>query len=148
MSRKHPRVFGTTDEAIQRAENELGFSFPPSFRTWLLHNNNRQPNGVYIKPVFDERDPRSTFDSIVREFQMNWQGWLENFADENLCFDHLLPFSCVGNGDYYCFDYSRLTEDSECLVVIWSHETGECEDRAESFTDFLQKAEAGEFEMD
>lgn len=148
MSKKHPRVIGTTDEAIQRAEADLGFAFPPSFRAWLRQNNARQPDGVEIKPVFDERDPRSTFDSIVREYNVNWLGTLENFVDEEGSFSHLLPFSTISSGDYYCFDYRRQRPDGECPVVIWSHETGEYEDRAQNFTDFLAKAESGEYELD
>jgi hypothetical protein len=95
---------------------------------------------------FDERDPRSTFDSIVREYKVNWLAWLENFADEEPGFAHLLPFSAVGNGDYYCFDYQRQKPSGERPVIIWTHETGECEDRALSFNEFLQKAEAGAYQ--
>lgn len=148
MSQKRPRVFGTTDEAISQAEKALGFAFPPSFRQWLLNNNGRQLEYVTIKPVFDERDPRSTFDSLVREFQLNWLAWLENFEEEKETFEHLLPFSPTGSGDYYCFDYSRCAENGECPVVFWSHETGECQDRAANFEEFLEAAAIGSFEFD
>jgi cell wall assembly regulator SMI1 len=70
MSGRIPRVIGTTEEAIKRAEKEIGFNFPPSFRAWLLENNGLGIDGVdSIFPVLDERDPRKTWDSIARYYQ-------------------------------------------------------------------------------
>jgi len=53
MSGKCPRVFGTTEDAITKAEAALGRVFPPSFRAWLLQNNGRNIEGVTIFPVMD-----------------------------------------------------------------------------------------------
>jgi len=147
MPKKHSRQIGTTAEAIARAEAELGFTLPPSFREWLLKNNGLGEDGVSIFPVFDERDPRMTWDSIVRQNEGGqWPG--EPFEDEGRDFCHLLPFADYGTGDYYCFDYSRRRADGEVPVVRWSHETGECEDRGETFDDFLRRLRAGEFTFD
>jgi hypothetical protein len=74
--------------------------------------------------------------------------WLENFEEEDLTFDHLLPFAEFGTGDYYCFDYGREGPAGERPVVRWSHDTGETEDRAASFAEFVAKVEAGEFQDD
>ena len=38
MTKKHPRVFGATDTAIDRAEQQLGRRLPQAFREWLLAN--------------------------------------------------------------------------------------------------------------
>jgi hypothetical protein len=65
-----------------------------------------------------------------------------------LTFEHLLPFAECGNGDYYCFDYSRKQANGETPVVLWSHETGEIEERAETFPEFVEKAKLGEYETD
>ncbi len=58
--------------------------------------------------MLDERDVRKTFDSIVKNYKMNWRAWLENFKDEKISFEHLLPFAEFGTGDYYCFDYREI----------------------------------------
>jgi hypothetical protein len=71
MKKKHPRVIGTTTEAITRAENELQRIFPPSFCAWLMENNGRDLGGVHIFPVQDDRDLRKTWNSIVREYHEN-----------------------------------------------------------------------------
>lgn len=149
MSRKHPRIIGTTTQAIKKAEQELGFSFPVSYRVWLAANNGLGVDGVNFFPVFDERDGRKTFDSIVREYKVNWLAWLENFGGEDVESQHLLPFADFGTGDYYCFDYSESTaEGEEVPVVRWSHETGEIELRGENFDAFLRKLASGHFEFD
>jgi hypothetical protein len=147
MSNKRQRIFGTTDEAIAKAETELNFKFPSSFRYWLIQNNGLGIEDVTIFPVFDERNSGKTFDSIVRNYKVNWLDWLENFEDEEISFEHLLPFAEFGTGDYYCFDYSNKS-NNEIPVVHWSHETGETEFRAINFEDFLEKLKRGDFEFD
>jgi cell wall assembly regulator SMI1 len=155
MKKKHPRVIGTTTEAITRAENEIQRIFPPSFRTWLIENNGRDLEGVHIFPVQDDRDLRKTWNSIVREYRENWAVWLDNFEnyeyEENErkpCFGLLLPFANFGTGDFYCFDYSQPSMNGEYAIVWWSHETGETEFRASTFKEFVRKEREGEFDYD
>ncbi|CAN5393729.1 hypothetical protein BH20ACI1_BH20ACI1_15210 [soil metagenome] len=148
MNKKRPRIIGTTDNAIEKAETELNFKFPESFRNWLIQNNGLGIEDVYIFPVFDERDPRKTWDSIIRNYNENWLAWLENFEDEEMNFEHLLPFAEFGTGDYYCCDYSKSEETKEIPVVHWSHETGETEFRGANFEDFLEKLKRGDFDFD
>jgi|SRR5215213_2888215 len=148
MSNKKPRIIGTTEEAVTKAETELNFKFPNSFRNWLIQNNGLGFEGISIFPVFDERDARKTWDSIVRNYNENWLAWLENFSDEDLSFEHLLPFAEFGTGDYYCFDYSKIDSKGETPIVHWSHETGETKFRGENFQDFLEKFKRGDFEFD
>lgn len=151
MSGRTPRIIGTTEEAISKAESETGFRFPQSFRAWLIENNGLGIDGVdSIYPVFDERDPRKTWDSIVRNYKEGWAQWIENFEGygEPFDFSHLLPFAEVGNGDCYCFDYSRKQSDGETPVVIWFHDDGETEDRAANFAEFVIKAQNGDFDSD
>jgi hypothetical protein len=148
MSIKRPRVIGTTDSAIERAEKALCRKLPQSFRLWLLQNNGLGVEDITIFPVQDDRDIRMTWDSINRRFEEGWKEWLANFECGDLDFTHLLPFADFGSGDYYCFDYSRLKPDGEAPVVRWSHETGKTDDRANSFSEFAAKAKAGEFKAD
>lgn len=147
MSTKHKRVIGATTEAVNNAEAALGFPLPPSFRTWLLENNGRHADDVWIFPVFDERDARTTWDSIVRQFDHGQWG-SDGFEDEEADLSHLLPFASPGTGDLYCFDYRRPCPDGEVPVVLWSHETGQTEDRGASFAEFLDRLGKGEFEDD
>lgn len=141
---KRRRVIGTSNSCIENAEKQLGFVLPPSFRAWLLENNGMPLHAVSIFPVFDPRDPRTTADSIVREYAGNWQSWCNTTgaADE---FAFLLPFGEFGTGDYYCFDYRSTDASGEVPVVLWDHETGECEYRAPDFATFVEKVVNGEF---
>jgi len=148
MSGQTPRVVGTTEEFIIDAERELGIKLPRSYRTWLLENNGKEIEIVRLFPVFDARDPRKTWDSIVRNYQGNWQEWRRNVADWGFDSDNLVHIGMYGNGDFCCFDYSRVRNNGEVPIVLWSHETGDTEDRAQDFTDFLVKLERGKFDHD
>ncbi|AZC23158.1 SMI1/KNR4 family protein [Pseudomonas sessilinigenes] len=131
------RVLGTTQEAIHAAETQLGLPLPKSFADWLLANNGRALGALVVLPVFDARDPRKTWDSIVRYFQGGWQRWQENFGDRPEGCSRLLPFAEFGTGDCYCFDYATLGETGEPVVVLWSHETGQASVVADSYAAFL-----------
>jgi cell wall assembly regulator SMI1 len=148
MSAKHPRVIGTTEEAIARAEGSLKRMLPPSFREWILANNGLGISDITIFPVRDERDPRKTWESIDYRFRNSWAAWLRNFEDDNRDFPHLIPFAEYGTGDFYCFDYSKPSSGGEVAVVRWSHETGETELRARSFSEFVELAAAGAYRYD
>ena len=148
MCKKRLRVIGTTNDAITEAEAKLNFKFSASFRNWLVHNNGLGFESISIFPVFDERDPRKIWDSIVRNYNENWLAWLENFEGEDLRLEHLLPFAEFGTGDYYCFDYSKIELNGESPVVLWSHETGETVFRCKNFEEFLEKLKHSHFEFD
>jgi hypothetical protein len=64
-----------------------------------------------------------------------------------MSFEHLLPFSEFGTGDYYCFDYSEINSKEEIPVVLWSHETGKTEFRSANFEEFLEKLTREDFEF-
>ncbi|WP_284620698.1 SMI1/KNR4 family protein [Aquabacterium humicola] len=143
----HARVIGTTEEALAAAEVSLGRALPPTFRNWLLRNNGTGIEDVVIFPVLDERDKRKTWDSITRQTEV-WQSYCSDvFPEEPGRFQGLQPFAEFGTGDYYCFDYSAIS-NGEPQVVRWSHETGEASFRATSFTDFVARLVQGEFELD
>lgn len=144
---KKKRVIGTTAAAINEEEKKLGESLPSDFVDWLLANNGLSIEGVHIYPIRDERDVRKTWESISYNLENGWAQWLQNFEDEEIDFENLLPFGDFGTGDYYCFDYSQPSKEKP-IIVHWSHETGETEFRANSFSEFKQKIEAEEFEYD
>ncbi len=141
---KRRRVIGTTASCIEDAEKQLRFALPPSFRTWPLDNNGMPLRTVSIFPVFDPRDPRKTADSIVREYTSNWQS-LRNTSGDADKFAFLLPFAQFGTGDYYCFDYRYIVASGEVPVVLWNHQTEECEYRNPDFATFVERLVNGEF---
>lgn len=148
MSQKRPRIIGTTEEAIDKEEVALGRKLPPSLRLWLVENNGLGISDITIFPILDQRDLRSTWDSIDRRFKTGWKEWLANFDEHSSAFDHLLPFADFGSGDYYCLDYSQLNSNGETPVVKWSHVTGKTEHSADSFSAFAIKAKEGDFSGD
>jgi len=148
MSGRTERVIGTTEDSVLAAEQELGRRFPPSYREWLMLNNGKGVEVVNLFPVFDPRDPRKTWDSIVRNYRDNWLDWLENVADWGFDQSSLLPIGMYSNGDFCCFDYSKVSDDGEVPVVLWSHETGDTEPRAATFHEFLIRLGRGEFDND
>ncbi len=137
---KPARIIGATNEAIAQAETELQVQVPVTFRTWLALNNGLGIGEFNVFPVFDSRDPRKTWDSIVRNFKDNWASWVSNFPDLKGRLSRLLPFAGTGTGDFICFDYLYLNPDQESTVVLWSHETGEPTKMADSFQLFLLNA--------
>lgn len=131
------RVIGTTLDAIHAAELELGRPLPKSFADWLLENNGKNLGALVVFPVFDARDPRKTWESIVRHFKERWLEWRENFSDSSLDLSQLLPFAEFGTGDYYCFDYGMLGDAGEPVVVLWLHESGKTLVISDNFSAFL-----------
>ncbi|HVF47271.1 MAG TPA: SMI1/KNR4 family protein [Pyrinomonadaceae bacterium] len=148
MSGRTERVIGTTEESITAAEQELNRRFPPSYRNWCLQNNGRGIEVVNLFPIFDPRDPRKTWDSIVRNYHGDGQDWRENVAEWGFDSSPFLPIGKYCDGDYCCLDYSQVAEDGEVPVVLWSHETGDTEPGATTFGEFLIKLENGEFDND
>ena len=140
---KRQRQIGTTEDAILRAEGALGRKLPSDFREWLLANNGTGIDGVHIYPVMDDRDPRKTWESIVHNYENGWRAWLDNFDEDEDAWDYLLPFADFGSGDYYCFNYSGVSGDVT-EVVLWSHETGQTEYRANDFLDFCRRLSTDE----
>ena len=139
------RVIGTTEEAIARAEAQLPHALPTAFREWLKRNNGLGLESANIFPVLDDRDPRKTWDSIVRQYEQ-WRSYAESIDTPAESVSALLPFAEYGTGDYYCFDFQDGS--AEPTGVRWSHETGLAEFRASSFSEFAVRLAAGEFEQD
>ncbi|QJW82250.1 SMI1/KNR4 family protein [Burkholderia glumae] len=129
---------GTSQDAIRAAEAQLGRALPRSFAEWLLANNGRALGALSVFPVYDARDPRKTWESIVRRYQSDWQEWQEVAPRAQPDPDNLLPFAEFGTGDYYCSDYGRPGAAGEPKVVLWSHETGSVTEKADNFSDFFE----------
>ena len=96
-------------------------------------------------------------------FFMNWSNWFSVFGLEilgigneksdlienikweqnesnNLMPIYIIPFSPVGNGDFYCFDIKNGLKDGICPVIYWQWDYSspdEYEYLADSFVDWL-----------
>ena len=46
---------------------------------------------------------------------INW----EQNKSNNLMPKHIIPFSPVGNGDFYCFDIKEGLKEGVCPVIFW-----------------------------
>jgi cell wall assembly regulator SMI1 len=142
---KRKRIIGTTNEAILKTETNLGFKFSESFKDWLIENNGKGIEDINIFPIFDQRDPRKTWDSIERQYEV-WRDYVNDCftAEESESFKELLPFAEFGTGDYFCFDYSQ-TSSKEIPIVFWSHEGEKIKQISKSFNEFILKTQNGDF---
>lgn len=59
-------------------------------------------------------------------------------------YEHFVPFSPDGAGNFYCFDTSKITENGLCEVIFWTSnyeytDHDEPEVANDSFTDWMQE---------
>ncbi len=111
------QIFGPTSEAaISAAEEALGITFPPSYRTFL-----RTFGGIalpeHLGVVHDfvgvsERGAEGRDDTVVHRTL--------RAREERKLADHLVV---VGIGaqqrEWFCLDFSRETDAGECPVVMY-----------------------------
>jgi hypothetical protein len=103
---------GASEEVIARCEQQLGTTFPDSYR-WFL----REFGFAYWPREICGVSQDSALD-VVR----NTEG--ERHEVEPELPAHLVAFCPDGWGNNYCLDTSRLVE-GECPVVFWNHERGQ-----------------------
>lgn len=106
MSKK--RIIGTTAAAIKDAEFQLKMRLPESFAEWLLLNNGRSLGALVIFPVYDSRDPRTTWESIVKIYEGSWPDWLDNFSDDGKDFQ-----------DYFLLRNLALVTFTALIIKPW-----------------------------
>jgi hypothetical protein len=139
---KRKRVIGATREAVAAAEQALGVRLPPPFVGWLLKHNGTGD----IFPIPDEREPRTLTGNMLdereglRDFVKDCEGDLGVVVD-------LVPIAPVGNGDFYCLDFTNAAK-GDVPVVLFSHETLEKEWRSDGFVEFVAGRASGEFDDD
>lgn len=102
----------TVEEAIQKAERELGVAFPVELRALLLESNgvvDRYGDGILSVSAI-----------VSRNLEMR-----ADFQDSDLCmpFDSLLFFGESGNGDLFCFPIQSNGKINNPDIFVWSHET-------------------------
>ena len=96
-----------TEETIQATEAALGFTFPPTFRRFIVRAR------YYLSITADLNHPYS----LVYENQ-----WLHEKSEEYYLPKFLILFMGGHDGDCNCFDSRFRDENGECPVVYWDAE--------------------------
>ncbi len=115
-----------SDGRIARAEQELGVTFPPSFRVFLSHFGGGVVFDCEILGLVEE--PEHWLDIV----QMNC--WPPRHIPR-----HYVLFLYAGGDVAYYLDTSRRDQTGECPVAVVGPDE-ECVVVADSFLDFLRKA--------
>jgi hypothetical protein len=107
---------GASDDAIQRAEAELGIRFPVSYKMFLKEHGwgHFGSLGLIVGLGSDIPAGWEPGIDVVKVTTQEREGPLS-------LPNHLLPFYTNGAGDWYAMDCSRL-KDGEAPVVLISHE--------------------------
>jgi hypothetical protein len=119
------------DADIATAEQELGCTFPDSFK-WFQKEFGAYSGFTDVYGVKPLPAPQQNLIGITI---------FERHKGYPLVPAHLIPFSDSGSGDFFCLDNSRFA-DGECPVVFWDHEGDENqipEELAANFLDWLEK---------
>lgn len=98
-------------EIVDKAEKDIGITFPHSYRTFLEKYGYGGVNSLDINGV------------TQYNFQDSGQGGVVwRILEERKSFSfpfHLIPIYDVGEGTTYCLDTSQMNEEGECPVVAW-----------------------------
>lgn len=85
----------------------LDIVLPEDYLFFMSWSNGLYILGLDILGIGNERS--DLLDNIRRE---------QNETN-NLMQKHIIPFSPVGNGDFYCFDIKEGLKEGVCLVIYW-----------------------------
>ncbi|WP_197937637.1 SMI1/KNR4 family protein [Paenibacillus sp. GSMTC-2017] len=120
-----------TEKDIQAVEQYLDVQFPKDYIACVTTYHGGRPRPSLCKTETDDEaiinqflsfDPKG--DSYILNSKENIQEGLP---------DGVIPIAATACGDYICFDY--YTENTEPIIVLWSHETApseyECGSQAE-----------------
>lgn len=123
---------GTTEEAIAKAETEMGVSFPDGLKkVWLTSNGLELSGGWRLFPVFDPREPRKTCGHIGNENTR--ERW--SYMDESLV---SIADGDTGNQLVLVREGQRLGD----IIYLWNHETRRIRKWGKGFDYLLAKAQA------
>jgi hypothetical protein len=122
---------------IKKTEEKLETEFPSSFKMKMMRDNGGEietdEDNWQLFPFFDESDKKRlsrTSNDIVRETQLA-RKWPNFPAD-------CIAIASNGSGDMLVF--KRLANPDRILddtVYFWSHETGELQIAASSFSELI-----------
>lgn len=127
---------GVPVEIVADAEHHLGLKFPPSYRWWLLHYGAGYLNGCELQGLYPqkvaERDPRRALSGDIIDLAHRNASSAHYPA-------HLLEFLSYEKDQAYFFDTQQGSPNGEWPVVRIGNGSGQPEQVAGSFAEFLEK---------
>lgn len=132
------------DEDIRKAEEELGLTFPPSYKNFVK----RFGNGVlcsmfliYVPNSMNENldlVKKYTFEKDI--IQQNVEGglWDDAAVDKNWLLS-LTPFGSSQNGDILCWDTNQKSESGEYNIYLLDNEQNGTPLVARSMNEFVEE---------
>jgi cell wall assembly regulator SMI1 len=122
----HTRKLGVDESDIKTAEDKLGAVFPDQYKELFKLVNNAEIGEWILYPIKDHRNPKKTWDDIVRQ---NTEVREEHMSEE------LIAIGDDGSGDKLCLKVNDGKMGNE--IYLWYHEDGELEEYASSLKEFI-----------
>lgn len=125
---------GVEKNWIKEAEEELGFTLPPSYCWWLRNYGNAFLDGSYILTLTSPEFRDISDNDLLYIHRLN-------VADEDWCkqHPHRLELFVPDSDDLYYFDTSSKDSDGEFKIMCYDLMNGIIYEYAPTFADFLEK---------
>ena len=124
---------GQPEQMVNAAEATLGFSFPHTFREYLLRWGNLSFDGIEYYGLTRNDDfenarvPNCVWYTLQKRAQI---GLPEQF----------LVFQNINDAEFVCLDLGRKSDAAECSVVVWDNEELCISQRLDvTFIDYLRE---------
>jgi cell wall assembly regulator SMI1 len=127
------------EEAIAAAEQQLGVTFPASYR-WFLAKYGVADWPDYIYGLCTN----PLYHSVVETTIANRTTLHPHIPDA------YIPFAPDGGGNHYCLKCDELA-DGECPIIFWDHDCGEDQEidvTHDSFLSWLEETIENQFEFE
>lgn len=97
------------DNRIEHFESKNGIELPNDFKDFMKNNNGIDLMGTNVYPFLSPNTFSLEDCYYIEHFKVNLPQW-----------QHLVPFSPDGRGNFYCLDTSKLsTNKTHCPIVFW-----------------------------
>lgn len=120
------RKLGVVESDIKAAEDKLGSIIPQQYKELFKLVNNAEIGEWILYPIKDHRNPKKTWDDIVRQNN--------EVRDEDMSRD-LIAIGDDGSGNKLCLKVNDGIMGDE--IYLWSHEDGELEEYASNLKEFI-----------
>jgi hypothetical protein len=122
----HTRKLGVDESDIKSAEDKLGAVFSEQYKELFKLVNNAEIGEWILYPIKDNRNPKKTWDDIVRQ---NTEVRGEDMSKD------LIAIGDDGSGDKLCLKINDGIMGNE--IYLWYHEDGELEEYAPDLKEFI-----------
>ncbi len=122
----HTRKLGVNESDIKAAEDKLGVVFPEQYKELFKLVNNAEIGEWILYPIKDHRNPKKTWDDIVRQNT--------EVREEDMSKD-LIAIGDDGSGDKLCLKVNDGIMGNE--IYLWYHKDGELEEYAPNLKEFI-----------